>query len=90
MEPFSKKPVSIISKEALDQLLKGTRPAQTYGIPYQCVGNTKGILQGIEIDYMVILQGSDSQIVEKPMIAITEQPFAGIFHYSILLHNDFC
>ena len=59
-------------------------------IPYQCVGQPKGILKGTQIDYMVILEGENSRIIEKPMIGITEQPFTGIFHYSILLHNDFC
>ena len=34
-------------------------------------------------------KGENSQIIEKPMIAITEQPFTVIFHYSILLHSDY-
>ena len=89
-DPISKKPVSIISKETWKELIRESSEPIYYGIPYQCVGQAKGVLQGAQIDYMVILQGSESQIVEKPMIAITEQPFTGIFHYSILLHNDFC
>lgn len=89
-DPVSKKPVSIISMEAWKELLGDSSPPMFYAIPYQCVGQTKGILQGMQIDYMAILEGENSRIIEKPMIAITEQPFTGIFHYSILLHNDFC
>ena len=58
-------------------------------IPYKTVGKPDGVLQGIQIDYMVIDRGKDSQIIEQPMIAVTKQPFTGIFHYSILLHSDY-
>lgn len=89
-DPVSKKPVSIISREAWDTLIEKVRPPHYRFIPYKTVGNPGGILQAAQIDYLVILEGSDSVILEKPMIAIAEQPFAGIFHYSILLHNDYC
>lgn len=89
-DPISKKPVSIISKDAWNTLLEGSPPPLYYFIPYKTVGNPHGIMQAAQIDYMVILEGNNSKIYEKPMIAITEQPFTGIFHYSILLHNDYC
>ncbi len=88
-DPISKKPVSIITDEAWHTLLEGDIPYYRM-IPYKSVGNPGGLLQAVEIDCMAILDGKDTQIVEKPMIAITEQPFSGIFHYSILLHNDYC
>lgn len=89
-DPIRRKPVSIISQDAWKMLLEDSPPPLYYFIPYKSVGNPHGILQGIQLDYMVILQGDDSRIIEKPMIAITEQPFTGIFHYSILLHHDYC
>lgn len=89
-DPISQKPVSIISLDAWKTLIEDSIPPLCYFIPYKTVGNDHGILQGAQIDYMVILEGGSSRIVEKPIIAITEQPFTGIFHYSILLHNDYC
>lgn len=89
-DPISKKPVSIISVDAWKTLLEDSPQPMYYLIPYKSVGNPQGIIKGAQIDYMVILEGDDSRIIEKPMIAITEQPFTGIFHYSILLHNNFC
>ena len=89
MDPISKKPVSIITSEAWHTLLEKDETPLYRFIPYKTVGNPQGLIMGIEIDYMAILQGENSQIIEKPMIAITEQPFTGIFHYSILLHSDF-
>ena len=89
-DPISKKPVSIVSMEEWNLFLGENVLPRYQMIPYQCVGQPKGILKGTQIDYMVILEGENSRIIEKPMIGITEQPFTGIFHYSILLHNDFC
>ncbi len=89
-DPIRKKPVSIISLDAWKMLLDDSPPPLYYFIPYKSVGNPHGILQVVQLDYMVILQGDDSRMIEKPMIAITEQPFTGIFHYSILLHHDYC
>ena len=89
-DPISKKPVSIISKEAWKALLEDSEPPMYHLISYNSLGNSQGLMWGAQIDYMVIMEGNRSRIIEKPMIAITEQPFTGIFHYSILLHNDYC
>lgn len=89
-DPISQKPVCIISRDAWNALIADSAPPTYHPVPYKSVGKKDGILWGAQIDYLVILEGNDSQIVDKPMIAITEQPFTGIFHYSILLHNDYC
>lgn len=89
-DPISKMPVSIITYDAWHTLLKDEQPPMFRLIPYTSVGNPNGLLQAVQIDYMAILEGENSRIIEKPMIAITEQPFTGIFHYSILLHSDYC
>ena len=89
-DPISKKPVCIITKEAWKAVLEDSEPPMYHLVSYQSVGNPQGLLWAAQIDYMVVMDGSNSRIIEKPMIAITEQPFTGIFHYSILLHNDFC
>lgn len=90
IDPISKKPVSIITLEAWHTLLRDEEPPLYRLIPFKSVGNPSDFLQGVQIDYMAILEGENSQIIERPMIAITEQPFTGIFHYSILLHSDYC
>lgn len=89
-DPISKKPVCIITKEAWKAVLEDSEPPMYHLVSYQSVGNPQGLLWAAQMDYMVIMEGNNSRIIEKPMIAITEQPFTGIFHYSILLHNDYC
>lgn len=62
-----------------------------YGfVPYESLGNPTGLLLVMEMDFMVICQEHGDRVIEKPMIGITRQKFAGLFHYSILLHKDFC
>ena len=89
IEPLSKKPVSIITFEIWHKFFKEEEMHLYQWIPYKTVGKSDGVLQGIQIDYMVINCGKDSQIITQPMIAVTKQPFTGIFQYSILLHSDY-
>ena len=89
-DPVTKKPVSTISRDAWEDLLKDAKEPCYHRIPYRTIGTGQEMMQVAQIDYMVIKEGSNSRIIEQPMIAITEQPFAGIFQYSILLHNDYC
>lgn len=88
-DPVTGKPVSVITMEAWKMLAKDTEKTAYFMIPYHTIGNPHGIMQGVQIDYMVISKGNDSRIYEKPMIGITKQPFSGIFHYSILLHRHY-
>lgn len=90
-DPVSKKPVSVISGDAWEMLTKDSeKPVMYYPIPYQSVGNPGGMLPGVGIDSMIILHGEESRIIDRPVIAVTKQPFSGIFHYSVLLHNEYC
>ena len=90
VDPIYKKPVSMITSEVWETLIRGEKAPGFHLIPYETVGNHHGMLQGTLIDYMVILNGNDSRIVERPVLAITGESFHGIFQYSILLHSDYC
>jgi hypothetical protein len=90
MDPFVRKPVSILSREVWCQLVSDAEQPKVRLIPYQTVGRKDGLIPVVQIDYMVIQEGTNSKIYERPMIAITEQSFTGLFHYSILLHSDYC
>ena len=89
-DPVSKKAVTIIAPDAWETLLGSSIPPKYYMIPFQSVGATCSQIKGAQIDYMVILEGRDSRVIERPVIAIANQPFHGIFHYSVLLHNEYC
>lgn len=90
VDPLTHKPVSVITREAWDTLTEKLPLTDCYPVPYRCVGSPAGTLPGMSIDRMIVLRGKDSRVIEKPMIAVTPQPFTGIFHYSVLLHNQYC
>lgn len=90
MDPVNHQPVSIVAEECWKKFIKEQEPPNYCLIPCKTVGDSRELLPGTRIDYMVIMDNEESRIITKPMIAITKQPFTGIFHYSILLHSDYC
>lgn len=90
MDPVSKQPVTIIAPDAWKELIKDVSPPVVYEIPYQALGTQAGVLEGTRIDFMVILEGTNSRVVERPVIAIADQPFMGLFQYSVLIHHHYC
>lgn len=89
-DPYSKKPVSIVASDVWEILTDNTGDPALYPIPYKSVGNAGDLLWGRSIDLMVIGRGKKCRIVKDPVIAVTKEPFEGIFHYSVLLHNEYC
>lgn len=89
LDPYSQKPVSVLSKEAWEKLSEKEKEIFFRLIPYRTVGNPDALIRAVEIDRMILLEGKRRYVIEKPVIAIAEQPFQGIFHYSILLHNEY-
>lgn len=90
IDPVSKEPVSVITEECWQSFIREQEPPNYCLIPCKTVGDEGGLLPGTRIDYMVLMDNEESRIITRPMIAITKQPFTGIFHYSILLHSDYC
>ena len=90
IDPVNHQPVSIVAEECWKNFIKEQEPPNYCLIPCKTVGDSRELLPGTRIDYMVIMDNEESRIITKPMIAITKQPFTGIFHYSILLHSDYC
>lgn len=89
LDPYSKKPVSVLSKEAWEKLSEKEKKPLFRLIPYRTIGNPDALIKAVEIDRMILLEGKKEYVIERPVIAIAEQPFQGIFHYSILLHNEY-
>ena len=90
IDPITKKPVSVVTQEVWDKLLDQTDHGMYRLIPYKSVGMPHGLMAAIQIDSLIIIEGTSKKTYEKPMIALTKQPFAGLFSYSILLHSDYC
>ncbi len=69
-EPFTGKPVAVVRREVMEQLLSVMESPQTryVAVPYHTVGTEKGVLDGYRIDALTVL----SQTVKKPVLAVCE------------------
>lgn len=87
VEPLSGKPVSVVSKNTIIQLgLKDLSKELVRIIPFNSVGKEKGILIGVQIDYMEINKKGLKITVTKPMLGIYENKLSANGKYSMLLH----
>lgn len=83
-DPISKRPVSIVSREAVKELLD--EDVKMFYIPYHSIGKKNGLLEGMTLDYMDINRENDSQKVERPLIAVSKEPVNLDGKYQMILH----
>lgn len=69
-EPFSGKPVAVVRKSMMEQMLKdhGDKTVRYMAIPYSTVGTEKGVMDGYRIDALK----AGEQTIRKPILAVCE------------------
>ena len=87
-EPFSKKPVSIVNKEQVEELWKLRRPEKSKVIPFYSVGKEHGILPGMEVERIVIRKGEECVTVQRPIVAVYEGVLSQNKRYQMILHRE--
>lgn len=85
IDPVSKKPVSIIYRDAVRELLD--KDMRMYYVPYHSIGKSSGILPAVTLDYMSIQREKDLQRVEHPLIAVSKEPVNKEGRYQMILHS---
>ena len=71
-DPINGKPVSILNRAVIKQLIEKELEANIRYIPYQSISKNVGVLAVFQIDKMCIRQKEECW-VEKPLIAISEE-----------------
>lgn len=87
-DPFSKKPVSIVNKEQLKEIWELRKPEKSKIIPFYSVGKEGGILQGMEVEGMVICKGEERIMIQRPIIAVYEGILSQNKRYQMILHRE--
>lgn len=87
-EPFSKKPVSIVNKEQLEELWKIRRPEKCKVIPFYSVGKEHGILHGMEVERIDIYDGEECVSIHRPIVAVYEGMLSQNKKYQMILHRE--
>jgi len=94
IEPISKKAVCLVGKEYLEQQgnKEGVRmelqPQRFRAIPYHAVGTPSGILEGYEMDRLIIFTDERKIEIGKPMIGITEHAVGSRDTYQMILQPE--
>ncbi|MBQ6786930.1 MAG: sigma-E processing peptidase SpoIIGA [Lachnospiraceae bacterium] len=87
MEPFTRKPVSIIESEAWRNVLPELEPERFKVIPFHSIGQEHGILKGMEIDELIIWAGDRKIVQKQAIIAVYEGSLSSDKSYQMILHQ---
>ena len=87
-EPFSGRPVAISGMDFVTPLFAGEEPLFRY-IPYHAIGTEHGTLRAFQAECLE-LRGEDGMWsrIERPWIAINDNPVSADGEYEIILHPD--
>ena len=91
IEPISKKAVCLVGKEYFEKQWvkegerKSFQPQKFRVIPFQAVGTPKGILNGYEMDRLIIYTDERKVEIEKPVIGISESNVGTTDTYQMIL-----
>lgn len=86
-EPISGRPVSIIERDVYDNLCHQTIQERYRVIPYHSIGKEHGILQGTEVDELIIWREDEPYVQKKAVIALYEGKLSGNGSYQMILHT---
>lgn len=87
-DPFSGKPVSILEKAVWSEVMKEQRAECFKIIPFHSIGQEHGILQGTEIEELIIWAGDRKIVQKQAIIALYEGSLSKDKDYQMILHQE--
>lgn len=88
LEPISHKPVAVLDEEVWINLKRWMRPEKYKIIPYHSIGKEKGLLEGYEVDEMVVKGSTGKKQFEKVIIAVFKGKVSGKGSYQMILPSQ--
>lgn len=86
-EPYCHQPVHVITERIGRDLCE--KVDGVIYIPFQSIGTGYGLLPGIRIDAMTVMQeGGEARRYERPWVAVSTQPLSQGDQYEMLLHGN--
>lgn len=87
-EPVSHKPVAVLDEEVWKNLKRWMRPEKYKIIPYHSIGKEKGLLEGYEVDEMIVKGSTGKKQFEKVIIAVFKGKVSGKGSYQMILPSQ--
>lgn len=88
-EPYAGRPVSILAKQAAEELWKRVPPEKRYLIPFHSIGKKHGLLQAAELPGMEVEDGEQRWVFRKAVVAMSEEVLTQEGNYQMILHPKF-
>jgi hypothetical protein len=87
-EPITGKPVSIIESNPQVRIWIKETPEKYKAIPYKSVGNDQGILEGMEIEQLIIHYDNTKAVKDNPIIAIYDGKLSKDDNFNMILNHS--
>ena len=88
-EPYKKRPVSVLEKQAAGNLADRVPPEKRYLVPYHSIGKRRGLLAAAELPRMEVDDGEEKRVFHKVVVAFSEEALTKRREYQVILHPEF-
>lgn len=88
-EPYGRRPVSILEKQAAGYLADRVPPEKRYLVPFHSIGKKHGLLHAVELPQMEVDDGEEKRVFRKVVVAFTEDVLTKKGDYQVILHPEF-
>ncbi len=88
-EPYGKRPVAVLEKQAAGELLERVPQEKHYLVPYHSIGKKHGLLPAVELPVMEVDSGEHKETFHKVVVALAEGKLSGNQEYQLILHPEF-
>ncbi len=88
-EPYGGRPVSILEKRAVGNLVGRVPPEKRYLVPYRSIGKKHGLLEAAELPFMEVDDGEQKKAFHKVVVAFSDEALTGKRDYQAILHPKF-
>lgn len=85
IEPVSQKPVAVLDEEVWKKMRKWMKPEKFKMIPYHSIGKERGLLEGYEVDTLVVQGNGKEKQFEHVIIAVFKGKVSGRGNYQMIL-----
>lgn len=84
-DPISHKPVAVLDEEVWNRMMLWRRPEKYKIIPYHSIGKERGLLEGYEVEEMIVKGNTGEKQLKKVIIAVFKGKVSGKGSYQMIL-----
>lgn len=87
-EPYGRRPVSVLERQAVETLLSRIPPEKRYLIPFHSIGKKHGLLEAAQLPKIEVEEDGERVIFPKSVVAFSEERLTEKENYQMILHPE--